>query len=362
MTNFLTSILGAITGANPAKKEPKTETTNTDTNEAKKLTEAYQSEAEYIVGEFGTGSKLSQKALQESSLLTGVNKNNKAKVAELLGTLPIARVAQILRAADNDGGKPDGKVTPQERAKFMNGLVAQIENGASPERIQAGINAKFLKNGGEVSDAKKTEWLEQFKEFDIPESAYTPKKATEDTDTTEEATGLGSIAEIVSPLIQSLMSKKEETSSTEKNANQASIDAQQQKQQLEQQLQLQQQLQTLNASSFNPSSLGAGAFPNALLTIPTLPTLSINDFNPLLAGGNNIPPAQTTPFAPPPVAQPFTFAPAQPTQTFAQAPLFTPSSAWTPVAQAPVAQAQAPSNWNPINTTTTPIAQNNGGW
>ncbi|MFN7311608.1 MAG: hypothetical protein ACK5T0_09620, partial [Vampirovibrionales bacterium] len=188
-----------------------------------------------------------------------------------------------------------------------------------------------------------------------------PKKATEDTDTTEEATGLGSIAEIVSPLIQSLMSKKEETSSTEKNANQASIDAQQQKQQLEQQLQLQQQLQTLNASSFNPSSLGAGAFPNALLTIPTLPTLSINDFNPLLAGGNNVPtamPAQNTfAVAPLPIMNPQTQAPV------AQAPPFTyipPSDKWNvPFANAPtpVAQAQAP-----VAPTLVAQAPVNGGW
>ncbi len=353
MTNFLTNILGAITGANPAKKEPKTETTKTETEEAKRLTEAYQGAATYIVDEFGTGSKLNRKALQESSLLTGVNKTNKAKVAEFLGTLSMTEVAKLLRSADNNR---DGKVTPQERARFMNGLVAQIENGASPERIQAGINAKFLKNGGEVPDAKRKEWIAEFKEFDIPESAYTPKKATKETDPANDPPNFDfeSLAGLITPLIN----KKYETSSTEKNVNQASINTQKLKD-----LQAQQQILLSQASTLTPS-LG---MPNTLGTIPTLPTPTLADFlqPPLLAGGNSFPtamPAQTTFAQPLAQQQPFTFAPAPvaPVQPFAYTPpaQMAPvqlSTAWMP--QATVAQAQVPVAPNLVAQ-----AQSNGGW
>jgi hypothetical protein len=343
MTNFMNGI-SSILGAFSTDKT----TTTTETRKAKKLTEAYQAEAENITDQFGTGRTLSQKALEESSLLTDLNRSKRVKVAKLLGSMSTAEIARLLRAAD-DG---DGDVTPEERLKLMNGLVLQLENGASPERIQAGLNAKFLKKGGEVSDSTKKEWIAQFKELGIPKEKYTPDATLADsTDTEEGATGFEKYAPLIKaglPLLQGLMGKTA-TTTADTTRDQAKA------------LELRQEIARLQASQALPSSLGslpplsfASQLPpplsSPLGSLPPLPSSQMSLLgldplanNPLLpAAGNNISltlmPAQATFAQPVAQQQPFTFA--QPAPTVATAPA---STAWTaPAPVAPNLVAQAP--------------------
>ena len=168
----ISSILGALTG---------TQETN-DTETATSLKTQYKTAAQDLVSEYGSGNELDAKALKSSSLLNGFSVANKNKLTKHLGTLSLSEIADLLRRAD---GNRNGEVTATERRQYLQTLIGYIEDGKSAGEIQALNNARFLKNGGTVSDATKEKWLAQFEEYNIAKSAYTPDEKTATTADTD---------------------------------------------------------------------------------------------------------------------------------------------------------------------------------
>ena len=346
MTNFMNGI-SSILGAFSTDKK----TTTTETRQAKQLTEAYQTQAEEIVGD---GFKLTQKEFLNSSLLDGVSNTNKERVAKLFKSMSISQVAQLLRAADGGSGTPDGDITQKELNTFWKTLAQRVANGESKDSIQARINAEYLRKGGNVSAVKREEWIAEFKELGIPKEKYTPDATLADsTDTEEGATGFEKYAPLIKaglPLLQGLMGKTA-TTTADTTRDQA------------QALKLQQEIARLKASqalpslssplaSLPPSSFASQLPPPQLSPLGSLPPLPSSQMsllgldplanNPLLpAAGNNISPtlmpAQATFAQPVAQQQPFTFA--QPAPTVATAPAPTAWAAPAPVAPNLVAQA-----------------------
>jgi hypothetical protein len=378
----ISSILGALTG---------TQETN-DTETATSLKTQYKTAAQDLVSEYGSGNELDAKALKSSSLLNGFSVANKAKLTNHLGTLSLSEIADLLRRAD---GNRNGEVTATERRQYLQTLIGYIEDGKSAGEIQALNNARFLKNGGTVSDATKEKWLAQFEEYNIAKSAYTPTEG--DTDTAEGLAKYKPLIEAGVPLLQGLLGSKANTpTGTPDFAQQAQVAM------LQRQLALQSAVRSaasptpsfaemaglagltsargLDGMPFNAFGFSSQVLPtNPFGGASTLNTLLAGSaglptaFNPLTAGSNNLnllpqqPFAQSNfvpsvPVAPSgfafsPAASPVATAgtaPALPTPVVATTPAVNPAvTSWAPPTPTLLAQAlpQAPAP----NTA-------NGGW
>jgi hypothetical protein len=100
-------------------------------------------------------------------------------------------------------------VTATEGHQYLQTLNGYIADGKSKEEIQALDNARFLKNGGTVSNATKEKWLAQFEEYNIAKSAYTPTEG----DTTAGTGWSALLKEALPSLIGSLQNNGSSSSS-----------------------------------------------------------------------------------------------------------------------------------------------------
>jgi Ca2+-binding EF-hand superfamily protein len=365
-------ISGLLTALTSTKTKTYNDTTYGDQIGSSRL-KKYNTQAKELFNEYDANGDgyLSTKEAKEMPLFEGQDLSTemfdrlfKGLAQRGMSQVELSRTLQLMDKNE------DGEVKSKERNNFMENVVSELENGTNPNKVYAELSAEAIEAGGAKSTGDELRNLKaQFERYGIDKTDYT---STDPTDEEEDTTGLEKYKPLIEaglPLLQGLMannkSKNTDTNDFETQAQALAL----QKQQLEQQLKLQQ----LQASTTNASSLGAGAFPTALPTIPALATPTLANFlptsfsSPLLAGSNSVlptiaMPAQTTFAQAPlpvvntatqaPVASGFTFSPATP--TVATAPV-TPSTAWIP--PAPVAQAQVP-----IAPTLVAQAPANGGW
>ncbi|MFN9691027.1 MAG: hypothetical protein ACK551_02895 [Vampirovibrionales bacterium] len=368
MTNFLNSILGALGNTTKTPAKTGAQLSSAELRE-------YNRQAKAIVEEYDTDGNNYLSAAEAKKVPLFKGQDLSTTMFDKLFTglaqrgMSYVELSRTLQLMDTDR---DGEVAKEERKSFLESVQTDLENGVNPNKIYAELSAKALKAGGAKSTDDELRNLKaQFEKYGIDQTDYTPDK--DSTDTEEGATGFEKYAPLIEaglPLLQGLIGNKADTTTTtDTTLDQA------------QALKLQQEIARLKASYNPPPSLSSplGSLPSSFASqlppplssplglLPELPpdqkSLLGLGSNPLLpAAGNNISPtlmpAQTT-FAPP-QQPPFTFA--QPAPTVATAPA---STAWT--APAPVAQDPAPSNWNPLPTTTIaqaplPSQAVNGGW
>ncbi len=180
----------SFVSALPQAKD-KTVTPTTSTSNAEKLQKSY---AETVERFFKTNDKdgngiLSPTEMENISFF-GANESNRTKIVHVFNQgqgmtrLELERLFSIWDTRDEDGNlTPDGKLSFSEEEAGRQSILDKLTQGTDPEKVFAQQEARALKLGAKVSDAKMEELAALFEKHGIPKKDYTPE--TTETESTE---------------------------------------------------------------------------------------------------------------------------------------------------------------------------------